>query len=106
MARPKSNGEKKLSQKEMVRTALQEVGSNAKPQELQSHIKSKFNVDLPPNTISNYTSILKREAGAPTGRGRGRPPAAALQVEDFETIRKLVTRLGAAQVKRLVDVVA
>ena len=37
------------------------------------------------------------------GSGRGRK--AGLQVEDFETIRNLVRRLGAEQVKRIVAVV-
>jgi hypothetical protein len=103
VARPKSEGgEKKPSQMGMVRVALQEMGGDPKPLEMQSHIKSKFNVELPPNIISNYKSQIKRKNGT-AGPGRGR--RAGLQVEDFETIRGLVRRLGAEQVKRLVEVV-
>jgi hypothetical protein len=85
----------------MVRAALEEIG-DAKPQEMQAHIKSKFGVELPPNIISNYKSQIKRKTGM-GGPGRGR--RAGLQVEDFETIRGLVRRLGSEQVKRLVEVV-
>ena len=104
MARPKSEGgEKKPSQMGMVRVALQDMGGDPKPLEMQSHIKDKFNVELPANIISNYKSQIKRKNGT-AGPGRGR--RGGLQVEDFETIRGLVRRLGAEQVKRLVEVVA
>jgi hypothetical protein len=103
VAKTKSDGsEKKPSQMGMVRQALQEMGGDAKPLDMQAHIKGKFNVELPANIISNYKSQIKRKNGS-AGPGRGRH--AGLQVEDFETIRKLVRRLGADQVKRLVEVV-
>jgi hypothetical protein len=101
VARTKGD-EKKPSQMSMVRQALQDMGGDAKPLEMQAHIKDKFDVELPANIISNYKSQIKRKEGL-SGSGRGRK--AGLQVEDFETIRKLVTRLGADQVKRLVEVV-
>jgi hypothetical protein len=95
------SGEKKPSQMGMVRTALEEIG-DVKPLEMQAHIKTKFGVELPPNIISNYKSQIKRKNGS-AGPGRGR--RGGLQVEDFETIRGLVKRLGSEQVKRLVEVV-
>ena len=103
MAKSKSeSSDKKPSQMGMVRTALQELGGDPKPLDMQAHIKSKFDVVLPPNIISNYKSQIKRRNGT-IGSGRGR--RAGLQIEDFETIRKLVKRLGADQVRRLVEVV-
>ena len=101
MAKTKSEGgEKKPSQMGMVRAALQEMGGDPKPLEMQAYIKSKFNTELPANIISNYKSQIKRKNGI-AGRGR----RGGLQVEDFEMIRGLVRRLGADQVKRLVEVV-
>jgi hypothetical protein len=101
MARGKREG--KVSQKTMVETALNEKGWDAGPQELQPAIKEKFGVELPANVISNYKSVLKRGGGKATGGGkRGRKPGA--QFSDLEAVRGLVTRLGAEQVKRLVDV--
>jgi hypothetical protein len=103
VARTKTEGEKKPSQMGMVRTALQEMGGNPKPMEMQAHIKNKFGVELPANIISNYKSQIKRKNGG-GGPGRGRR-AGGLRVEDFEVIRGLVKRLGADQVKRWVDAV-
>jgi hypothetical protein len=93
-------GEKKPSQKQLVQSALDDLGRSAMPQALHEHIKTKFGVELPPNIISNYKSQIKRENG---GSGRGR--RTELKIEDFETVRGLVQRLGADQVQRLVEVV-
>ena len=100
MARGKREG--KVSQKTMVETALNEKGWEAGPQELQPLIKEKFGKELPANVISNYKSVLKRDGGKTAVGKRGRKPSA--QFSDLEAVRGLVTRLGAEQVKKLVDV--
>ncbi|QJW93834.1 hypothetical protein [Frigoriglobus tundricola] len=98
--------EAKVTQIEMVRAALEEFGPDAKPQPMQTFILEKFNTELAPNIISNYKSVLKRKGGGAVagiaGGRRGRKSGA--QFSDLETIRGLVTRLGAEQVKKLVDV--
>jgi hypothetical protein len=111
MARPKADGGEKVTQVDMVKDALQELGGNAKPLAIQEHIKSKFNKELSTTLISNYKSVMKRKAGgkhsAATGNGRrrGRPPrASGIHVEDLETVQALVRRLGAENVRRLVAV--
>lgn len=110
MAKSKTeSGEKETSHMQMVRQALEERGYSAMPLDLQTHIKSKFGVELPTQKISNYKFQIRRSEGK-AGPGRGRRSAAApsgggLKVEDFEVIRSLVVRLGADQVKKLVDVV-
>jgi hypothetical protein len=113
MARAKADagGEKKPSMMAMVRDTLQELGGNPSPQEIQTHIKSKYNRDIPTQIISNYKSVIRGKrttGGTGNGRRRGRPPGSGsgLRVEHFEAIRALVRQLGAEQVKRLVDVVA
>ena len=102
MARQKSDGgDKKPSQMGMVRIALQEMGGDPKPLEMQTVIKGKYGVELPANIISNYKSQIKRKNGGGVGRGR----RGGLQVEDIEAIRSLVRRLGAEQVKRIAEAV-
>ena len=102
MAKGKREG--KVSQKEMVRTALQEKGWDTGPSDLQPVIKEKFGVELDNNVISNYKSVLKKETGK-GGKGggakRGRKPGP--QFADLEAVRGLVSRLGADQVKKLVE---
>jgi hypothetical protein len=95
----------KVTQKEMVRAAITELGWEAKPQPMHDLIKTKFNTELAPNIISNYKSVLKRENGK-TASGTGgakRGRKAGAQFTDLEAVRGLVTRLGADQVKKLVD---
>jgi hypothetical protein len=105
VAKTRDTGEKKVSQKAMVQAALEHCGWDAKPSVMQGYIKDTFDgTELAPNIISNYKSQLKREGRLPGGT-RTRKTGASLQVEDFKMIRTLVSRLGAEQVKELVDVV-
>jgi hypothetical protein len=95
-------GEKKISQRAMVQAALEELGMEAKPQELQAAIKTKFNRELSPQLISTLKSQIKKKSGMGGGRGG----KGGLRVEDLAAVRGLVSRLGAAQVKQLVDVLS
>jgi hypothetical protein len=102
----KSKGEKGTSRMEMVRQALADLGANAKPLALQEQIKAKHGETLPTQIISNYKfQINNRKSSRPAGRGRRAASAGTLKVEDFQMIRGLVSRLGADQVKKLVEVV-
>ena len=103
MAKSKTDGgEKKMSQSAMVQAALDELGMDAKPQELHGVIKNRFNVDLAPQRISLLKSQIKKKRGLGGGRGG----KGGIRVEDLTTVRGLVNRLGAVQVKQLVDALA
>lgn len=111
MARAKADAgdDKKPNQTEMVKAALQELGAGAKPRAIQEYVKSTFNKELSTSLISNYKSVMKKKSG--DGRRRGRPVAAGsgaggIRVDDLETVRGLVRRLGADNVRRLVEVFA
>jgi hypothetical protein len=100
-----------LSQADLVRTALQDLGGDAKPQAIQDHIKSKFNREVTKGIISNYKSTMKKKGlvgGGRRGPGRparlGSPSGGSVRLDDLEAVRGLVTRLGADQVVRLVKV--
>jgi hypothetical protein len=97
----KGKREGKVTQKAMVEAALQEKGWDAGPAELQTAIKDKFNTELPNNVISNYKSVLKREGGNTPAAKRGGKPGP--EFADLEAVRGLVTKLGADQVKKLVE---
>ena len=99
MAKGKREG--KVTQKAMVQAALDAKGSDAGPSELQAAIKEKFNVELPNNVISNYKSVIKREGGKTPAGKRGRK--AGPEFADLQAVRGLVTKLGADQVKKLVE---
>jgi len=105
-----AENEGKLTQREMVKRALKELGYDAKTQAIHEHIRDRFKRTLTNNIISSYKSNLRREAGVAKGRG-GRPPGraasahnAALDVRDVLAIKELVGRLGANRVRELIDV--
>jgi hypothetical protein len=98
----KGKREGKVTQKAMVEAALQEKGWDAGPAELQPVIFEKFKVELDNNVISNYKSVLKREGGKTGGAKRGRKPNP--EFADLQAVRGLVSKLGADQVKKLVEV--
>jgi hypothetical protein len=96
----KGKREGKVTQKAMVQAALDEKGMTAGPTELAVVIKERFNVELANGVISNYKSIIKRE-NEKSGSKRGRKSGP--QLSDFEAICAMVRKLGAEQVKKLVD---
>lgn len=101
--------EKGMSRMDMVRVALQELGMEARPMDIQNYIQEHYGVEVSTAIISNYKSQIrtKSEGGGTTPRrSRAKTAAEPLRVEDFEMIRSLVQRLGAEQVVRLVQVVA
>jgi hypothetical protein len=118
MARGKSDGG--VTMAEMVRDALNSLGADAKPTPIHEFIKQKYDKDISKIIISNYKSQMKKKKGS--GKRRGRPPgsgkkqlaaagvavtgAKGIRIEDLTAVRGLVGRLGAAQVRQLVDVLA
>lgn len=100
-----------LTQADMVRAALGDLGVKAKPQAIQDHIKAKFGREITKGIISNYKSTMKKKGTIGGGRrGPGRPRAAGagaggmVRLDDLEAVRTLVARIGAEQVVRLVNV--
>ena len=99
-----------MSDMEAVRRAMNELGYDTETQELHNHILARYGKDLNNNKISAYKSNLRRKAGVAKtrgGRGAGRGAAsnaAALRVEDVQTIKELVGRLGLDRVRELIDV--
>ena len=117
MARTKSDGGPSMA--DMVRAAIQELGRTAKPGPIQEFIKTKFEKDVSRIIISNYKSQMKKKGEL--GKRRGRPPGSGkvegapvkasaggkgIQLEDLAAVRGLVGRLGANQVRQLIDVLA
>ena len=108
-----------VSQADMVREALAALGADAKPRAIQEFVQQKHGKELSRIIISNYKSNMKKgrlgglNGGGVGGGGRrrGRPPAGggdggSVRLEDLEAVRGLVGRLGADNVRRLVEVLA
>ena len=118
MARARADGgDGGVTQADMIREALAGLGADAKPKAIQAFVKERHGKELSRIIISNYKSSMKKGklgglTGGGTGRRVGRPRKAAgaaagggsVRLDDLEAVRGLVSRLGAANVRRLVDV--
>ena len=100
-----------VSMREMVRTALQELGGNAKPGAIQEFIKAKYDKGISKIIISNYKSSMKQR----DFKLRDRPPASGsvnlitraggkgIKLEDLAAISGLIVRLGTPHLQQLVE---
>jgi len=112
----------KVNKMEMVRNAVKELGIEAKPLEIQEHIKDRYGIEIPTQVVSNYKFQIGKSGGKPPGKPGPRPqvnpqPAAAVPVArptptagitlvDVAAVRELVNRLGVEQVQKLAEVVS
>jgi hypothetical protein len=103
---------------EAVRQAMEALGYEAQPLEIQKHIKDHFGLDMGANMISSYKSSLRKKAGFKGRRKkRGRPkkseaasaaPAApsfhdAVPWKDLRTIKDIAGRIGKKGLRELVE---
>jgi hypothetical protein len=106
MARAKAaDGEP--NQMDLVRGAMEALGAKAKPQAIQDYIKENHNGRiLTKQLISNYKFHIRRKGKVVARRGRkpGAATGGTVRLDDLEVVRALVNRIGADQVKRLVEV--
>ena len=140
----KSNGNEKmgtvksasagLSKQELLRQAIKQLGKDAKPLQIQAHVKNKFGVEISTNHISAAkTEILRKmEDGAKPATSEVAKPAApkpsakpapkpaveqpyeadngkktaGISLHDVQEAKDLVGRVGAVQLRELIDLLA
>jgi hypothetical protein len=104
---------------EAVRRAMDALGYDASPSEIQKHIKDNFDVDMNANMISSYKSTLRSKAGiAGRRKKRGRPKKAvaatthdstsvsyhdAVPWKDLRTIKDIAGRIGKKGLRELLE---
>jgi hypothetical protein len=106
------------SKTDAVRRALETLGADAKPLDIQRFVKEHYDIDISTKVISVYKGKLGR-----TGRRRGRPgrkprpePAAAsaprataageVTMKDLRTIKELSDRVGAGRLRELLELLS
>lgn len=123
--RPKGDAvsDPRTNKMEAVRQAMNNLGPDGSPSEIQKFIKEHFDVDMTANMISSYKSTLRGKAGLGGKRKkRGRPrksdveAAAAVAAKphtvsshdsvpwkDLRTIKDIAGRIGKKNLRDLVD---
>jgi hypothetical protein len=121
-----------MTKVEAVRQALAELGPDAKPTQIQGHVKQKFNIDMSRDHVSvTKRQILNKAAGkkkpgkagakklpaqasAARQAGPAVPPQAtaakraspSIGLDDIEAVKGLLERVGASALHKLIDVMA
>jgi hypothetical protein len=119
---PKRGRRTSPTKMDMVRDALAHFGKKAKPAQMKPYIKDTFGVDMSTDHISTYKgNILRKKGGrkkpgpGPKGaqaavadtvhRGPGRRPS-AVSFHDLNTVKDLLGRVGARELRSLIDLLA
>jgi hypothetical protein len=107
---------KKVKNKtEAVRIALQKLGSDAMPLQIQAYLKDEFGLPISADMASTYKgNLLKKAAGQSqvVRRPRAEPRTRAngtqdgFSIEDVQSVKALAERIGPDQVRQLLDVLA
>jgi hypothetical protein len=122
MPRGRPNGEQgsdpKTNKMEAVRRAIDSLGYEASPLEVQQFVKDNFGQEMTANMVSSYKSSIRKEAGLKGKRKkRGRPrkdePATAATAstsshdavpwKDIRTIKDIAGRIGKKGLRELVE---
>lgn len=115
-----SNG-KAISKMEAMRQTLGTLGNDAKPKDIDAHLKSTFNITMSSAMISNYKGLALKGGKKKRGRkpGQQAAPAAAstaptsshgkisgYSIDDIRAVQELAGRLGARKLQELAEVLA
>jgi hypothetical protein len=122
MPRGKPNAQQesdpRTNKMEAVRQAMETLGPDASPLDIQKHVKDSFDVDMSANMISSYKSTVRNKLGLGGRRKkRGRPrkdetmTAVASPVthhdavpwKDLRTIKDIRGRIGKKNLLELVE---
>ena len=125
-----------MSKKAAVEKGLGDLGNTATPTQLQQHIRERYGIDMDLGHISSAKTKILNAAGQnkpavpkpavtkiPSQRADSQKPAVkkegsektvmpqgggaqGISLEDIETVKDLVERVGAASLKKLIDVMA
>ena len=102
---------------ETVRRALDELGQDAMPRDIQQHVQERYGMAMTPEHVSTYKSSLLRKRKGRRGRKpkkEGAPapaPSAArgeatITLRDLRALKELADRLGGAKLRELAELVS
>jgi len=99
----------RVNKMECMRQTLAQIGSDAKPKEIQDHLKKTFGLTMSTKMISTYKGSIGKKAaqqsrvmrspatGRPVGSGSG-------GIEDARAVKELADRIGPEEVREWLDV--
>lgn len=102
-----------LTKMEAMRRALDKLGDTAAPQQIQDWVNQELKMHIPKNMVSSYKSAILRKKAGISAFMRPRPAVTSgstlgggISIADVQIIKDLTTRIGAAKIHELVDVLS
>ena len=102
-----------LSKMEAMRRALDQLGDAASPQQIQDWVAHELKMHIPKNMVSSYKSAILRKNAGISAFMRPRPAVTTgnslgggISIADVQIIKDLTSRIGAAKIHELVDVLS
>jgi hypothetical protein len=112
-----------ITKVEVVRRALQALGKDALPAKLRPYIKQTFGIEMTPAHITTCKGVvLRRGKKKPGPKPKVQPPEPLVRqsaptppkpaakngitLEDLQSVKALIGRVGADQLKGLIDLMS
>jgi hypothetical protein len=107
------SGESGINKMEAVRRALNRLGNLAKPADIQEFIRSELGMEVETQLISNYKGLISKKAAGQSnllprlsGRTLAGIQVGGFSIEEIQTVKEVVDKMGADKVRQLAQVLA
>lgn len=98
MAKAKAADATKPNKTKMAEAAIDALGGDPGPKEIQTYVKETFGVEMAYSQAATYKSIIKKRRGLSGGkRGGGGGPSGPVDLKDVMAVKELYDRLGEAK---------
>ncbi len=95
------------SKMQMVREAMALLGGDPKPRMIHEQVMSQYGTDIPTAMISSYKSMIQKKTGEGRTTNRGpRGGTSAFSVDDLESVRTLIERVGSENLIQIIRFLA
>jgi hypothetical protein len=108
MAKSKSEPAQAPSKMQMVETALDSLGMDSSPSDLQPWIQSTYDVEIDRQMISSYASQIRRKRRESDSNYGGTVDSLStgLASRDIATLQELIRKVGVSELLSIIKVLS
>lgn len=93
----------KVNKTRLVEEALDALGGDPGPKDIQDYIKQKHNLDLKYALVASYKSTIKNRRMKASGGRRG--TGGTVDMNDLTTVKDLLDRVGEARIFDMIQTI-
>lgn len=108
MAKAKSEVAPTTNKMQMVETALDTLGDESSPSQIQPWILEQYGTEIDRQMISSYASQIrkKRRGDAPAGKAGADADYSGLGSRDLAALQELIRKVGASELQNYIKVLS